>query len=399
MLGFIRISNRKRNKKSNLAHCARVAHADTVASYALSHSRVPFSNLSGRPITNLEVFYTNWSYNTSVEWSPTSTLSVRAAVEYPVGIITPLYDAGGNRDISISGGGIGSALKKSGLNIPANAVFYIRTRCIVTGGDGQAPRAYTNNATFNGGTIQSWFGATNDGSDYTTSGNQPTAFGVGFGPSAVCSRETGNKTRSFMIIGDSISRGNFSGGISFAEVAALGAGYSFLNFAVSGSKLVDNTVQTKRIALARATGCTDVLMNYPINDISGSKTLSNIQTGFNALWSNLKAAGFDKIIQASCTPRTSDATNTGTPYATPAGAFTGGASSLRSQVNAWLRSVAGQANKADYIFEFADVLESSRDSGLWLNPTVNTSDGLHPTATGATTAGNAYKTFLQTIGF
>lgn len=401
MLGFIKYPNRKSSKitKASRAPCSRVLHADSVATFAVGHSRIPYSNISGRAITTLETYYTHFSYNTSLEWSPTSMLTVRAAVEYPVGTITPLSDMNGNRDIAITGGEVSAALKATGLNIPNNAVYYIRTRVICAGGDGQLPRAYSNGAAFEGGNIQSYLSTTNDGADYTTAGNQPTSSGKGFGPSAVCSVETGNKNRSFAIIGDSISRGSLSGGVSFSEIASIGAGYGFLNLSYSGAKIQNNTTMLRRRALMQAIGITDVLMNFPVNDLSAGRTLAQIQADSNTLWTNLKADGIQKVIQATCLPYTTDNTSPGTIVVTPAGAFTGGASSLRSQINAWFRSVEGQTNKPSHIFEFADILETARDSGLWLNPTTNTTEGLHPSATGATLAGNAYTTFLQSKGF
>lgn len=401
MLGFMNVTNRKPKTKSkkNRAACGRTLHADTVSTYAISHSRVPYTNISGRDITTLEVFYTHWSYNAALEWTPTSSISVRAALEYPAGTMTPLFDESGNRDITIAGGGIGAVLLSSGVTIPNGAVYYIRTRCISSGGDGAITRAYIHNATYEGGTVLGYMGTTNDGSDYTLSGAQPTLTGKAYGPTAICSRETGNKPRFFAICGDSISRGGQSGGVSLSEVGIAAAGYSYVNFSFSGAKLQSNTIMPLRRNLMRALGVTDIVMNYPVNDLINSRTIAQIQTDFTTLWTNLKSDGIQKIIQATCLPYTTDATSPGTIVTTPTGAFTGGAASYRSQINAWLRSVVGQAQKPDYIFEFADVLESSRDSGLWLNPATNTPDGLHPSATGATTAGNSLKTLLQSVGF
>lgn len=401
MLGFMRIARRAKpvTLPAYLSPVSCVTHADNVGTFALAHSRVPYTNISGQVMTNIEVFYTHFSYNASLEWAPSSTLTVRAAVEYPVGTITSLTTDGTNRDITMAGGAVGAALKASGINIPNGAVYYIRTRCICTGGDGQLPRAYNNGTSFEGGTIQSYLGATNDGSDYTTSGTQPTSSGKGYGPSGICSREVGHKSRSFAIFGDSIYRG--WSGVSPAEVAAHDAGYGYINFSFSGGKIQSggNQNPVRRRALMVAMGITDVLVNYPVNDLIAGRTVSQIQTDFSALWANLKADGIQKIIQATCTPKTDDATSPGTISTTPAGAFTGGASSYRSQINAWLRSTVGQAGKPDLVWDFADLMETARDSGLWLNPTVNSGDGLHPSATGATTAGANLKTFLLNNGF
>lgn len=370
---------------------SRVLHADSVAALGQSHSRVAYVNLTGRPITNLEVFYANFSYNASVQYAPTSSLSVRAGVEYPSGTkLAGLTTDGTTRDITIAGGAIGTVLKASGLNIPAGATYYINTRCLSIGGDGNIPRAYANAQPFNGVNVIGWTGAA-DGSDYTTSGSQPNVSGKAYGAFAVCSREVGNKQKVFAIFGDSIARGNIQGKSVF-EDGILNAGYSFMNFSFSGSQINagGNNSPNYKIALARAVGCSEVIMNYPVNDLINyngtTVTLATIQAAFTNLWTNLKSGGFIKIIQATCTPNTTDATSPGTPVTTPAGSFTGGSGSYRSVINAWFRSrTLGTVSTPDIIYEMSDVLESARDSGLWLNPPTNTVEGRHPSVAGATT--------------
>jgi hypothetical protein len=186
--------------------------------------------------------------------------------------------------------------------------------------------------------------------------------------------------------------------VSYAVVGVLGAGYTYLNVAVSGSKITDggNNLMPRRRALLKAANCLECIIGYPVNDLIAAKTNAQIQTAYIANWTALKGDGFGKIIQSTCSPKT--VTNISTPDTVPTGAFTGGAASFRSIHNAWLRSQAGQANRPDFVYELSDVWETSRDSGTWKDTTVTT-DFLHPTATAATTAGNNLTTFLASIGY
>jgi hypothetical protein len=404
---MIRSRNRARNGGSGgsgvayLAPAARVLHADAVTALAQSHSRVAYINLTGRPITNLEVFYCNWSYNAGTEFSPTSTLTVRAGVEYPSGTkIGGLTTDGSTRDITIAGGALGATLKASGLNIPAGATFFINTKCLAAGGDGNLPRAYTNSATFDGVAIQGWTGAA-DGSDYTTTGSQPTNAGKAYGPFAISSREVGNKSKSFAIFGDSIARGNIVGKSCF-EDGIVAAGYTFINCAFSGAKVGDGANQNpvRRKALALAAGCTDAIINYPVNDLINNTAEATIQSAFTALWTNLKSAsGFGKIIQATCTPKT--VVDYLTPDPTPVNVFTGGAASRRALLNNWQRTTVtrGTATSFDYLFDMANVTESPADSGQWLDNIIPHTDFLHLSVSGATTTCSALQTALPTYGY
>ncbi len=399
MLGFIRLSTRKRKAKTkNLAPMARVLHAATSGAFPLSHSRIPYRNLSGRACTTLEVLYSNWIYNATAETGSTATITVRAAIEYPAGVITPLTTDGATRNTAITPAMyVSNALKASGLNIPSGAIFWIRTRAIVSGGDGLISTAYDNAATFEGGTVQGWTGA-NDGSDYTTSGTQPTVTGSVFGPVAVCSREFGNPSRSFAILGDSIARGSSSSYVSYAEIAIQARGRMYLNVSYPASRIntASNKTMPYRRALLKAANCLDCMIGFPINDLGSGFSNATIQSDMITLWTNLKNDGFGSIIQCTCSPRTT--TDINTPEPAPAGFFTGGASSWRSVYNAWLRTQAGLSNRPNYVYEFADILEQSRDSGKWKDATLTT-DFLHPNITGASFAGDDAGYFLQTIGY
>jgi hypothetical protein len=249
------------------------------------------------------------------------------------------------------------------------------------------PVGYTGKAALNGGTITSDI-LTPDGSDYTTSGNIPVnPSDKGYGPFAVCIYSKKSKKKSFMLLGDSIVRGFYGAGSSVFEDGVKDTGYTYLNCAFSGGRINAgaNNTPTKRIALAKAAGCTEALIGYPTNDLDNSVSNAQILTDFTTLWSNLKTNGFNKLIQATCIPKTVDATSPGTPDPTPTGAFTGGASSFRAQWNATLRGLTlGLSNRPDVVFELADLLETSRDSGLWINPVTNTGDGIHPSIAGST---------------
>jgi hypothetical protein len=265
------------------------------------------------------------------------------------------------------------------------------------------PRAYTGKSSFNGGTITSQV-ITPDGSDYTTVGDIPTnPSDNGYGPYGVCAYGTDAKAISFGIFGDSIARGNYGTLSSVYEEGIIADGYTFINFAVSGGQLnsAPNNTPTRRMALAAATGCNHAIVGYGTNDIDiGNVALATMQTNATTMWTNLKSNGFKKIIQSTILPKTTDATSPGTVDTTPTGGFTGGASSRRSQYNAWLRGLTlGTSTTPDNIHELADVLESTRDSGLWLNPVTNTGDGTHPSNSGGATACTDLATKLNLWGY
>lgn len=114
-----------------------------------------------------------------------------------------------------------------------------------------------------------------------------------------------------------------------------------------------------------------------------------------------------RVIWSRLTPRagSTDAWRTAanqSASASPAGAFTGGAASVRSQFNALLRAGIGGV---DSVFDAADAVETAHDSGVWragdgsshltASGTAGdaaTNDGLHPTAfnTAAPGLGDVY---------
>lgn len=386
---------------------SRVLPLDSVtAGSQQSNTRIPLVNNTGRALSPTDdvigFIFCNWTYTASIEYSPTSTLTVRAGVEYPNGTKIATTTDGSTRDITIAGGATGTHLKAPCPSIPNGATFWVNVKCLAAGGDGAMPVGYTGKATLNGGTITSDV-LTPDGSDYTTSGSIPVnPSDKGYGPSAVYIYSKKSKATSFLILGDSIARGFYGAGSSVYEDGINNAGYTYLNLAYSGGRVNAgaNNTPTKRITLAQAAGCTDVFVGYPTNDLDNSISNATFAANFETLWTGLKSAGFKKIIQSTCLPKTTDATSPGTPDTTPAGAFTGGASSFRSQWNATLRGYTlGGSIRPDILHELADILESSRDSGLWLDPVANTGDGTHPSLTGAGVVATDLTTKLGTWGY
>lgn len=81
------------------------------------------------------------------------------------------------------------------------------------------------------------------------------------------------------------------------------------------------------------------------------------------------------------------------------GGFTGGASSRRSQLNAWIRT---KPSPLWAWFELADPMESARDSGLfgvnagWADPS-KTSDGQHPNVTNTSTQTGGHYTLKDAL--
>lgn len=360
--------------------------------YQYTHGRTPpYVNNTGKTIDNIELVFSCFQ-GTTTEFN-NNTTTIRASVEY-LGAFTSGYTVAGGatRDLTLTAGTNGK-LYITGLNIPNGGTFYIKTRG-ETGAAEFQPAQCVHGQTVVGGTVSCSGGA--DSADYTLSATVPATGGThAVFPTAIKTFQVGNKPRLFGLIGDSIMKGSSSGGVSYAEEAVKSLGYGYINVAYQGSQL--NTAWAKRISLFQAAGVTDVIMNFPVNDLNADKSLANIQSQFQTLWSALRAAGVQRIIQCTCTPFTE--TNISTPKTSPVGVFTGGAASRRAQVNAWERTqTGGGTNKVDYVYELADVFETSRDVGDWANGTMTT-DFLHPTSSGATLAGANLASYLTSIGY
>lgn len=135
-------------------------------------------------------------------------------------------------------------------------------------------------------------------------------------------------------------------------------------------------------------GCTHALVALGTNDLV-SRTVAQMQADLSTIYRALAAEGV-KPIGVTIPPRTSStdswATVEGqTPYAVPGDPYIAGPTSKRAQVNTWVRAGAGGLLAGH--FEFADVVETARESGIW--KAAYSTDGIHPSSAAHIAAGAA----------
>jgi lysophospholipase L1-like esterase len=205
----------------------------------------------------------------------------------------------------------------------------------------------------------------------TVSGS--TAYTV-YGPSVILTNRASNTNkRSYVLIGDSITVGYYdspSNVDGWARRVCANYGASFVNCGLGGATAMatwDGDSQNwNQVELAA--GCTDAIVALGVNDFNGGQTLAQLQASITALVGRLQDRGF-RVSACTLTPVT---TTSNVPLSWEAS---------RVAYNDWLRT---RPLGLDQIFETADTLETSRNSGVWKAAHMNTGEAnyIHPNATG-----------------
>lgn len=186
-------------------------------------------------------------------------------------------------------------------------------------------------------------------------------------------------------IGDSISLGASFGNevftgypqgeLGFMQLAAMQSGRGYISLGMNGQAL-DGFEPYKRLRrMDLASRCDIALINYGTNDLTGTKTISQLQAYYLDVWKAAKMRGM-RVYQTTITPRTTSTDSWVTVgKQSPLNARFGfGSSSDRAVLNKWIRSIPSE--HLDGYIEVADIVETSRDSGVWKPGT--TPDGIHP---------------------
>jgi hypothetical protein len=375
-----------------------------------SNSRISSFNETGATVTRLRTYFTNWMANSTNEQNGFNAITVTAAIEYPSGSFTPLaFGGSASRTIQPSDLTTESDELTLPTPIPAGAQFWIRTYVSVSAGgkwvQGYAIRTANGEAAdFSSGVDRTLSG--------TVTNATASATRRGYGPVAV--KATGFSgvpvAKAFAAIGDSIimgsTDGNFDGhGNTGYFPRACGGLYPAINLGIAGTLAQNNKGAnlTRRLDLLGKIGITHIFCNWAVNDIKGGRTAAQLQSDVQSIAASFKGAVSSvRIIWSTCTPQTNSTdgwktTGNQTIQPTPAGAFTGGATSQRSLYNAALR--VGFTD-VDHVFDAADIVETARDSGIWragdgsthlTNTGASTdaaaTDGLHPSVTNTTAPG------------
>lgn len=281
----------------------------------------------------------------------------------------------------------GTSLVSDPISITAAAGVTIGTRAlinntagvVVTGGNG-----ITNFATF--GDVANC--SATPLSDQTMGGVITAACsGNSYMPIAIIANTT---APAICILGDSIARGtndtvDASGDVG-SVARSIGPTLAYINISVGGTKISDfNSSHAQRLNIINPY-CTHVIVELGINDIGNGASAATTESRLTTLYALIVSK---RIYQTTLIPATtSSGTCSGSPPNVGTGWATSGDQSIpvtynpRPTVNDWIR--ANTASIAGF-FEVADVLETARNSGLWVTTgvgCVNTGDGIHGLTTG-----------------
>lgn len=363
--------------------------------------------------TDLRLVFTNWA-NSGATSTPnyndkdsTGPITIKASVE--IGGTIYRLTFGGNDTVTIAGGGWVQS-DPLPIDMAAGTVFYSRT-FLASGGTWHY-NGYTGSTTGQGG----WVTTT----DLTAPGSAAVAdvaFVPIYGPSAIIGKPLGGSGRSILVVGDSIGHGYGDApgatawqGRNINNAKLAGGGFiaralytvvGFLNAAIPGDSAEwFVTIAGHFRRMTWASSATSVICQYGRNDISGGRTLAQIQADLLTIWTMAANRGA-KAFQTTITPRT-----TSTDGWRSVGAQTKDANdAVRVALNGWLRAgapidpntkaavavgtagalLAGSQNHPlTGVFEIADLVEYRRDDGRFM-AAVNQ----RTKADGVTTAGGS----------
>lgn len=314
-----------------------------------------------RGITNVRAEFFNWALVSGTA----DTFTVRAAIEY-AGVVYPLFFAGRrSATVEVLGFAVSDPLP---VNIPAGATFYVRSHVSVAAG-----LKWPKNLVSTFETI---------GSDLTASGSVEvttvTARQV-FSPTAVLagSSDVWPPVTVFGI-GDSNMRGQ---GTENAEKSPFRtglwtAGMPMMNTGKSGMTAEDWGVSAVRDRYGSlGVGAKYAWIHFGTNDIgSWARTAAKTISDLKDVIAYVNRQG-QKAIVNTIPPRTTSTDS----WATVAGQTVLATEATRLEINAAVR--AGLEG-AWMHYDYADVLETARDSGRFKAPGYTT-DGVHPDGTTA----------------
>lgn len=326
-------------------------------------------------ISALMVAFANWYVSNGVgEVAPGGVGTYSATIEYPMGaVIGRLTFGGANTGTAADGATLFSDMTTLARTIPAGAFFFVNSWV-----SNPAGILYNTQTSLNdtNGTIPSTGECMKFGADAAAIPDTTTTGGAFnnqqanliYRPLAII----GMSARpSFALCGDS----RLGNGLSYDTVSdgyglvgqlerSLGREFACLNFGCSGERAQQVAAvggYTRRLALLQYV--THVACNYGINDVLGNRTDTQIKADLETFWALTGKPVFHTTLP---------------PIPGPANSAPGALDSRRVAINGWLRkrpaSLAG-------VFEVADQVESSRDSGLW-KAGMFTSDGVHENQAG-----------------
>ena len=323
-------------------------------------------------VTTLQLAFPNWFANNTVnEAGSGGTATFAASVEYPANTFTQVTWSASATSPVVADGGTSPLSDAVAVAIPAGATFWVRVF-------GQ----YSNGVVLNS-LGSSAFSAGGDQIEYAASGlaDRTMSGTIGTGSTSVmfgaCLIVAMTRKASFTIIGDSRNKGGASApGIDTADATgdlgetarSVGISFGYINAGTASETqqqfLANNS---RRTALAQYTS--HVINNGSVNDLINNRTAAQLQADVTSV-----AALFPgKIyVQSTIGPRTTSTDS----WATTANQTPFAQEAARVTYNTALRN--GSISGVSRVVDFADAIESARNSGLIaVSGGALSADGLH----------------------
>lgn len=338
-------------------------------------------------LSSIKFAFANFSLTGAREQGNGAASTITASVEYPAGTFTQIKFAGSSSGSIPDADLIFSDFVT--VSIPLGATFWVRSFISNTAG-----LSYnTWQSTFFGEATT--LSATSI-SDQTLGGTITNSGAFSFPPVAILGLTT---NPSVMIVGDSIALGLTAGDTEDSSNTATGfnakvgivarsmGNVPFVNMARFGEQAAGwSGGAAARAKLIQKSS--HVFCEMGINDLHAGSSSATLITALQAIYA--LTGSWQKVYQNTLTPFSSSTD----AFATLANQTTDVSNAARVAFNTSLRTggVTGQNFKG--FVETADVLESSRNSGLWIvtpSPPYTT-DGIHPDVAGyaVVAAANVY---------
>jgi hypothetical protein len=372
-------------------------------------------------VSDISLCFANWQMplanNAGEVQSPGAAGTIKVSLEYN-GNYYPVWFGTGTREVTLDPEGEIWSLPV-GIEIPANATFYVRTLYIPASGTTFASNYL--DASY-GGLSGACYVAADEVDGTGSFGSGAGGFGL-FAPVCITGVPAA-RVPQVAIIGDSRAAGNEDGG---GGVTTSGGG-GYLNRAIAATCVSvnlglfgENGSQFLTAHGSRGkfiAGCDYALEAYGVNDINGGAALATVQATRISIWKLLTQRGLT-VFADTLQPKTTS-TDSWVTTVNQTHALTSGEETNRVSMNQWIRAGAPLASASSLTpvtpgtsgaitagraghplagtFDSCALVETAvyqygggTDSGIWQAPggAAITSDGIHCNPAGAVIAATA----------
>lgn len=324
---------------------------------------------------DLQLLYSNVYNNAGAETDTPNSITLTAAIEYPIGVYHPVT-FNGRRTVEISGG-LTVQSDPVAVRVPSGASFWSRTFVQVALGEvwplgkqgvvgtGSLDRSMIGNSAL---------------TDFTLTGDAQTDFSDTrrfFGPSGIVGVQE-IQTPVVAIVGDSITAGLTStSNLSWSTMACDAAQIPYIEVCMSSDQMDKWALDTSRRRRAGLLShATHVLSTLGVNNLSGAWP-SPVQTQLHNLWAYFTALGLP-IVQTTLTPQTTSTDAWATIENQTL--LDAGREATRQSFNAYIRSspplISGYLDIASFVESSLNSGKFAVAGGAWTN------DGTHMVTNG-----------------